>query len=357
MKISVFFFTALLLAACSSKPELKNVFCQHWDKSSQEGAFKMSDWIIWGGSVIKAKDDKYYMFASRWPEHLTMRSWVTNSEIVLAVADRPVGPYTFKQVVLPARGNQYWDGMATHNPNIQYHDGKYILFYTGVNYDFDQPTDSVPSREMYERAWNNKRIGVAVADSPMGPWERMDHPVVEPRPGMWDGAITSNPAPVIHDDGSVLLIYKSAPVPYPERNKNRTMRFGVAKASHYIGPYERVDHNNQIKISPIDTDVEDPYIWYAKDRYFMLSKCMNKMITGESGSGFIAYSFDGVEWLTPEEPAAYSKTVTMLDGTVEKMQKLERPQVLLQNGNPTHVFFACINSKNEIFNIVRPLVD
>ncbi|MCG6187587.1 glycoside hydrolase family protein [Maribellus maritimus] len=245
--------------------------------------------------------------------------------------------------------------MATHNPNIQYHDGKYILYYIGVTYNFDQPSDSVPTRAMYEEAWNHKRIGIATSDSPLGPWERMDNPIISPRPGQWDGAITSNPAPVIHKDGSVLLVYKSAPVPYPERNQNREMRFGVAVADHYLGEYKRHGENNQIKITPIDTDVEDPYVWYDGFRYVMLAKCMNESITGEDGAGFVASSKDGINWQIPDSPKAYSRYITYTDGDFETMKKLERPQILMENGIPTHVFFACTNSNLEIFNMVKPL--
>lgn len=355
MKLLSLIFSLFLFMSCTNKQEENNMFYNNWADSPTEGAFKMQDWIIWGGSVIKADDGKYYMYASRWPKSLSMSAWVTNSEIVLAVSDKSEGPYTFEKVVLPARGKEYWDGMATHNPNIQYHEGKYILFYTGVTYDFDQPKDSIPIRDLYEKAWNNKRIGVAVADSPMGPWVRMDAPSIEPRAGMWDGAITSNPAPVVHKDGSVLLIYKSAPVPYPERNKIGSMRFGVAKADHYLDKFTRIGDNSQISIEPIDTDIEDPYVWHDGKQYLMLAKCMNSAITGESGAGFISSSLNGVDWKIFENPAAYSKTVTLTDGTTEDMLKLERPQVLLENGIPTHVFFACRNAKSEIFNIVRPL--
>jgi len=130
--------------------------------------------------------------------------------------------------------------MATHNPSIHYHDGEYILYYTGTTYDFEQPQDTFPDRQKYEKAWNGKRIGIAVSDSPLGPFTRMDEPILTPRIDNWDAAITSNPASFIHGDGSVLLVYKSAPVPYPERNNNRKLQFGVAHADHYLGPYERM---------------------------------------------------------------------------------------------------------------------
>lgn len=345
----------ILTTACKSDPPAENIFHNNWDVSPKEGAFRMDDWIVWGGSVIKAEDGKYYMYASRWPKKLSMRAWITNSEIVVAVSDKPEGPYTFQKVITPARGAEYWDGTTTHNPTIHYHDGKYVLFYVGATYSFKRPVDTIPTREMYEDAWNRKRIGVAVSDSPLGPFERMDEPIMQPRPDNWDAAIISNPAPYIHDDGSVLLVYKSAPVPYPERNQNRTLQFGVARADHYTGPYERIGENNRIAFTPIDTDVEDPYIWSDGKKYYLLAKCMNDSITGEAQSGFLATSKDGVSWRIADEPLAYSKTVELDDGTSEAMKKLERPQVLLQNGKATHVFFACRNQEDEIFNMVRPL--
>lgn len=356
MKRSILFFPLLLilLGAISEKKPV-NVFNENWAPSPANGSFKMENYITWGGSVIRGADGKYYMFASRWPKKLSMSAWVTNSEVVLAISDKPEGPYHFEKVVLPPRGKEYWDGMVTHNPTIRYHKGKYILFYTGENYSFDQPKDSVPTRALYEKAWNNKRVGVAVADSPYGPWKRMDSPVLQPRPGNWDGAIISNPAPVIHEDGSVLLIYKSAPVPYPERNMNRKMEFGVAKADHYLGEYRRVSSNNQISLSPITTDVEDPYVWYDGNKYHMLAKCMNEAITGERGAGFYSTSENGMAWTIAEIPNAYTKELELTDGRTVTMKKLERPQVLFEKGKPTHVFFACTTPENEIFNIARPL--
>jgi len=345
----------LLVTGCKNETQVENIFHNNWGVSPKKGAFRMDDWIVWGGSVIKADDSKYYMYASRWPKHLSMSAWVTNSEVVVAVSDVPQGPYTFQKVILPARGASYWDGLVTHNPNIQYHNGKYILFYTGTTYDFEQPTDSIPTRQMYEQAWNGKRIGIAVSDSPLGPFTRMDKPILTPRPNNWDAAITSNPAPFVHDDGSVLLVYKSAPVPYPGRNQNRTLQFGIARADQYLAPYKRVGENNRFEFTPIDTDVEDPYVWKDGEKYYLLAKCMNDKITGEAQSGFLATSEDGISWVIAENPLAYSKTVEFSDGIKEEMKKLERPQVLFENGRPTHVFFASRNSKDEIFNLVRPL--
>lgn len=357
-------FLANLCVAQSQKAELSsaqaniptNIFKGNLEPAPLSGSFKMEDYIVWGGSVTKGDDGRYYMFASRWPKTVGMRNWVVNSEVVLASSEKAEGPYEFEKVVLPPRGPEFWDGMVTHNPSIHRHKGKYVLFYVGSTYDFERPTSTV-SKEIYGEVWNRKRIGMALADSPSGPWKRLEEPILQPRPGMWDGAITSNPAPVIHEDGSVLLIYKSAPVPYPARNNNGALHFGLATAPHYLGPYKRINDGQKINIEGLkNTHVEDPYVWLADDYYQMVAKVFSTSLTGESGAGFYAYSRDGIEWFLPEDPKAYSRMVLFKDGTKRNQAKLERPQVLVQEGKPTHIFFATADPEwADIYNLVIPL--
>jgi hypothetical protein len=57
-----------------------------------DGGYQDPDYWVWGSSVIKGEDGKYHMFASRWLKKLGFGKWVTNSEVVHAVADTPVGP-------------------------------------------------------------------------------------------------------------------------------------------------------------------------------------------------------------------------------------------------------------------------
>ena len=347
--------TLQTLATNTNIPPI-NIFKDHLAPAPVAGAFRMKDYIIWGGSVIKADDGRYYMFASRWPKKLGMKNWVTNSEIVLASADRPEGPYSFEKVILPPRGPQFWDGMTTHNPTIHRYKGKYILFYIGMTYPFKRPTQTITDKQ-YGNTWNTKRIGIAIADSPKGPWKRFNKPILQPRPNHWDAAITSNPAAIIHPDGSVLLIYKSAPVPYPERRKNRALHFGVASAPNYLGPYKRLNNGKYIDIKGAkNAHIEDPYIWYSNGYYHMIAKIFSKTLTGEAGAGFYAYSKDGEKWSLSKHPKAYSRTVLFNDGTTRTQIKLERPQVLLKNGTPTHIFFATRDSKeSDIYNLVIPL--
>jgi len=41
---------------------------------------------------------------------------------------------------------------------------------------------------------NHQRIGVAVANSPNGPWRRFDQPLVDTTPGFYDALCCNNPS-------------------------------------------------------------------------------------------------------------------------------------------------------------------
>lgn len=95
----------------------------------QQAILKDSLYYIWGASPIKGDDNKYHLFYSRWKKELGFMAWVTHSEIAHAVSDSLLGPYTFSDIALPARGNSFWDGTTTHNPTIHKFDNNYSILY------------------------------------------------------------------------------------------------------------------------------------------------------------------------------------------------------------------------------------
>ncbi|MGG1554719.1 glycoside hydrolase family protein [Paenibacillus ferrarius] len=330
------------------------------------GGFRIAGYWVWCGSVVKGEDGRYHMFASRWPKTLPMHpGWLVASEVVRAVSETPEGPYRFEEVVLPARGAEYWDGRSTHNPHIVKHGDLYLLYYMGSTHPFkdvshDETYDLHDPRCIVARA--NKRIGLAVASSVFGPWERMDTPILQPRPDKFDNFFTSNPAPCVHEDGSVLLVYKTRTYksrPYTEFLHGDTMSFGVARASHYRGPYMAVTDET---IFPQEKFcLEDPFIYRVDGGYEMIAKDMIGNICGEYHGGMLARSADGVVWEAEEGRKAYSRTVLWDDGAEQIMGSLERPFVLFEDGAPTHLFFATADGPGEFtqaantWNMVIPL--
>jgi hypothetical protein len=276
------------------------------------------------------------MFASRWSKTLGFGNWVSNSEVVRAVADTPVGPYTFEEVVLLPRGKNYFDGLVTHNPRIIKYQDFYLLYYFGTTYDFPVPTDEKVAD--WNQAWLNKRIGLAISKSVYGPWKRLDRPVIEPRPGKWDATITSNPAPVVDPStGEILLMYKSSATPKPP------LLLGVSKASLPEGPYTRLSEEPIFRFDTAanqDNDVEDPFVWRSKDRFEVIMKDRFGHLCGEEGGGIRAWSKDGIKWRLYDQPKAYSRTILWDDGTTSLQNHFERPFLLIEDGVPTHLFAA-----------------
>jgi hypothetical protein len=351
----------LLNFASCSKEEKEIAFVDRILPAPRDGGYQDSTYWVWGSSVIKGEDNRYHMFASRWSKKVNFGNWVTNSEVVHAVADTPVGPYKTQDLVLPSRGKEYWDGMCTHNPRIVKYGKQYLLYYFGTTYDFDQPTPENPkvSKENWNIAWKNKRIGVAISNSVYGPWKRLDKPILEPREGHWDASITSNPAPVVNEKtGEILLMYKSS----ADASKPPLL-LGVAKATNPEGPYERLSDEPILRFETKDNnriDLEDPYVWWNGDMYEAIIKDRTGELCGEEGGGIHAWSKDGVKWELFKNPKAYSRHILWDDGTTSYQNHFERPFLLIENGVPTHFFAATGNgskswSFDKTWNMVIPL--
>ena len=91
------------------------------------------------------------------------RPWVTRSEVAHATSKPPFGPFTFR--------------VCAHNPTVHKFGSKYYLYYMGNTGDGDDtPTLNGQLNRTHR---NNQRIGVAVADSPNGPWKRFDKPIID----------------------------------------------------------------------------------------------------------------------------------------------------------------------------------
>ncbi|MDD3430396.1 MAG: glycoside hydrolase family protein, partial [Oscillospiraceae bacterium] len=297
----------------------------------------------------QGEDGLWHMFASRWPKTLPFHpGWGIASEIVRAVADKPEGPYRFAEVVLPTRGAGYWDGRATHNPVIQKCGDTYVLFYTGITYPFTDPDPATLNHYSYQwlAARASKRIGIATAKSVYGPWQRADKPVLDVRCGHFDDFLTSNPAPCLNPDGSCLLVYKTRTYrkpPYTAAGDMFSeMKLGVAYAEHYTKPFYRLSNKPLF-----DTEkgiVEDPFIWRKSDgTYAMIAKDWAGTYTGEVGEGVYADSADGIHWNIHQGVCGFTRDVLWQDGKVRTMGNMDRPFLLFDKDEATHLFVATNN--------------
>ena len=350
--------------ACDDQPShFQNQISGQLGKAVIGGGFQMQDYWVWGSSVVKAEDGKYHMFASRWPKYIPFHpGWMVASEIVRATSDKPEGPYTFQEVVLEARGAQYWDGKSTHNPKIIKYKDNYILYYMGSTHPFEDLNPEnikdfdLKSKHCIVGRWR-KRIGIAVSKNINGPWKRYDKPILDVEPGSFYSYLTSNPAPLIKENGEVILIFKGRA--YKE-DRHGPMNVGVARAKSFEGPYSVVGDEPFFSKDKFGV-VEDPHLWSDKNGYHMLAKDHKGSITGEHGAGFLAHSNDAISWELDKNVKAYSKLIQWDNGEDIKMGQLERPFVLVENGMPSHIFFATMDgpggfeNASKSWNMVIPL--
>lgn len=362
---AAFILIVLLALGCTSKKELtwENDIYKRIGVAPVGGGFEQKDYWVWGSSVLKGEDAKYHMFVSRWPKALPFHpGWMVASEIVHAVSDTPEGPYKYVDVALGARGPKYWDGRSTHNPKVLKYKDRYVMFYMGSTHPFCdiQNPDTLTLNSPYTTvARSNKRIGIATSKSLNGPWERRDHCILDTKPDTFYEFLTSNPAPWINEDGSVVLIFKSR-----KYNENfpyhSSMSIGVATAKSIDGPFtvtvdEPIFGENKMG------EIEDPFLWRDKSGYHIIAKDQRGTITGDQHSGILAHSTDAIHWTLDKEPLAYSLKVKWDDGREINMGQLERPFGLIQDGKMTHLFFATMDGSGgfqngtKSWNMVIPL--
>ncbi|MFY0607676.1 MAG: glycoside hydrolase family protein [Cyclobacteriaceae bacterium] len=358
--MSKLLFSTLLICviACQApQKQLSPDFQIEFGKVSPQSVFVSDTASIWGGSLVVGEDGKYHMYYSFWPMNIGWE-WVNYSQVGHAVADSPFGPFEHRDIALPDRGKQYWDGATTHNPTIHKFDGKYYLYYMGNT--GDKEIVSVPGKARINwKHRNNQRIGVAVADSPEGPWKRFDQPVLDISSDSTarDALMTSNPSVCQMADGKILMVYKAV----AKRDKlpgGGPVVHLVAIADSPTGPFKKYP-------DPVFTfegerfPAEDPYIWYQDGRYRAIVKRM-KYIDKKRVFSLVHYdSEDGIHWNQAKHFEISDRTVTWEDGTNNKFDHLERPQVFIENGEPVALLCAAdsIDQHNvrHSFNIQIPL--
>jgi hypothetical protein len=317
----------------------------------KQAVLKKDGYYVWGGSVVKDKKGKYHMYYSRWKKEYGFDAWVTHSEIAHAVADEASGPFKFKDIALPARDKKYWDGLTTHNPTIHYFNGVYYLYYMGTTGD-----GKVSKRGLNFTHRNNQRIGVAWSKSPNGPWKRMDTPVLDVSKNKTDddALMVSNPSITQMADGKILMIYKAVGL----ENK---LPFGgpvthqAAIAESPKGPFKKIKKRIFYK-EGVHFPAEDPYIWYQKNagKYYAIVKDMKGFFTQKGTSLAFFESNDGLSWEPSKNCLVSILEIPWKHKETQKVGRLERPQVLLENGVPSVLYCAVVDGGNT-YNVHIPL--
>lgn len=150
-----------------------------------------------------------------------------------------------------------WDSQAVFTPNVLYANGKYYLYYTGV-----KPT---PGNAEGEFENNNitdiTAIGVAVSDSPTGPFERIcEEPIlkVSVEPEKFDSYRVDD-ASLLYRNGLYWLYYKGRSLVGGHGGPAHTA-MGVAFSKYPEGPFtkygkEILERSHEVLIWPEGTGV------------------------------------------------------------------------------------------------------
>lgn len=301
--------------------------------------FALDSFMVWCGSMVKGDDGKYYLFYSRWPKKSTHQAWVTESEVAVAVANYPTGPYKHVKVVLPKRDKKYWDADVTHNPTVHKFGKKYYLYYMG-NYG---------NGEWWNHR-NHQRIGVAVASNPLGPWKRFDKPVIDTSYKKFDHLMVSNPSVVQRPDGKYLMIYKG--VSEGKMPFGGVVLHGVALADKPEGPFVKLPNRVFVK-DTVQFAAEDPFIWYQLGKYWAIVKDFKGSFTNAGLSLALFESQNGLDWQPAQHVLITTTQIPWINGT-KQVTRLERPQLWIDKGIPK-VLFCAVYDGEENYNVSIPI--
>lgn len=155
--------------------------------------------------------------------------------------------WTEKGVAIKKGTPGSWEGGSVFTPNILVAEGRYWLFYTGTS-------------KKYQKRFNpDSKIGIAVSNSPVGPWERLaTNPVLKNSDDKddFDSHLVDDACLIIRD-GKYWFYYKGRQL---GKSPGQT-QMGLAIAEHPEGPYRRhqsnpvIPGNHEVLVWPQGTGV------------------------------------------------------------------------------------------------------
>lgn len=263
-----------------------------------------ASWSYWDGRIVKNADGRFHLFGSRWSQGAGHNGWF-GSECVHAIsASNPLGPYI-------DQGRCYGDenGLGHNVMASQLPDGRYFILVSETR----------------------RPAIIYTSESLDGPWEKEGTITTEangfPVDASEGSMLHSNTTLWVRDDGSILA----------------TSRDGVIMLSNngILGPYlvqSTSVYDSSITYTPTGTP-EDPCLWYSGGKYHMVYSYPLDRIA------YHLTSVDGIhDW--QNEGVAFRATEPFIryeDGTVNTWNKLERPQVYLENGHVKYFTFSGID--------------
>lgn len=184
--------------------------------------------------IIKA-DGLYYVWYSKGPQR-------TGYDATVWYATSRDGRNWTERGMALAKGKPgSWEGESVFTPNIMEAEGRYWLFYSGVSKEFGEGFNP------------DTKIGIAVSNSPDGPWERLaSNPALSNSedPTAFDSHLVDDACLIVRD-GKYWFYYKGRQMgKLPTETK-----MGVAIAEKPEGPYVKYRGN------PILDGTHEVLVW------------------------------------------------------------------------------------------------
>ena len=286
---------------------------------------------VWNWGMAPMYDSKglLHVFMSVIPND---GSWIKNSKIVHFTAQNPEGPYTFVENSLVSEEASY------HNPQISKVGDTYVLVYL---------------LNKYKENGSFQEVGIATTNSLDSAWVESSLNPVIPASGKMNGANiihASNPTFVCTPEGKYRIYYKSM----TDKAKPHFREISFAESDKLEGPYVNYENNPVISFADKGVDIEDPYAFYYNGMYYMITEdrtgvanlyakhpiAQKKIKPGGRRPGLLFKSKDGIHW---DKPSLSYQTNEFYFG--DKLARSERPNILWENGKPTHLYLACHDDK------------
>ncbi|HUT10090.1 MAG TPA: family 43 glycosylhydrolase [Thermoguttaceae bacterium] len=216
-------------------PSLKAIYTPAIGLDPQKGVMRRDP-----SDIIKV-GDLYYVWYSKG-------KIAPGYDATVWYATSPDGHTWTEQGMALAKGEPgSWEGASVFTPNILVAEGRYWLFYTGTSRKFGKPFNP------------DSTIGIAVSDSPDGPWERLATNAAlknSDNPADFDSHLVDDACLIVRG-GKYWFYYKGRQL---GKSPGQT-KMGVAIADQPQGPYVKyegnpiVQGNHEVMVWPQGTGV------------------------------------------------------------------------------------------------------
>ena len=298
----------------------------------------------WDGTLLRASDGTYHLFADRWPGSSGFNpGWLSSDPIHAVGGTNPLGPFTDKGYAYSDAGFGSDQHHGHNSEVVALLNGTYAMVVSEV----------VP-------------FTVFTSSSLNGPWTACSG---SPGSGLsvpsgfgGNTSYASNISLVARADGNFEIIQRHGLIalsttgvcgPYKAQQPTNTYPSNEAipsanSASIFPNRQKHLDPLGPSTVEGTYSLAEDPVIWYSGGRYNVLYDYLDDRV------GYLLTSTDGIHDWTDQglayDPRDAQQIFSYTDGTVDHWYKMERPGVLVENGHVTHVTFAVsdVDKNNQI---------